>query len=127
MSNACVAGPAPCPGVLLEADEGRLIHIECRAPSVRQEKEELAIPPSRRISSSGYGVSLLWRWNLRLNSDITAAIGACRARIAAAFSGIPVGRLPAANARTSAERPSRSSRWYPYRAVTNQFTRYVVV
>lgn len=68
----------------------------CRPPGVRQQMEELYIPPSRPISSSGYGVFLLWRWNLPLKSDITAAIGACRARIAAASSGIPVGRLPSA-------------------------------
>lgn len=63
---------------------------------VRQPTTGFYTRPSRRISSSGYGVCLLSRWNLRLKSDITAATGACRARIAAASSGIPVGRLPSA-------------------------------
>jgi hypothetical protein len=45
---------------------GRLIHVECWPPGIHQ-------PPSWRISSSGYGVCLLWSWNLRLKSEITAA------------------------------------------------------
>ena len=38
------------------------------------------MPPTRRISSNGYKVSLLSRWSLREKSDITAASGACRVK-----------------------------------------------
>lgn len=53
MPSGCVVGPALCGGVLLEADVWRVSHSGCWPPCIRQQMDELYIPLSWRISSSG--------------------------------------------------------------------------